>query len=863
LKRFGNLGVILSIAFVLILCFTTYAAFGTQEKVSATAPNLPLPTITNPPAAGKVFDPAPDSAFMTSHGYAQQEYFMSGTSSVYENTSTSGFAMQVRGGTRNLINYKTNILIRYPTDPTKFSGNVIVEFLNPTAGYNIATGWPSFRNHIVNNGDIWVGMTSRGLIINNATTLGAFGVNSGLVSFSPSRYNTLTFGGGTPIAGSTKTGATGWYQRAIVWDMFAQLGVLLKTDTSANPLHNLGFAGTLKPQDLIAHGYSQTGGYMITYINWFASYFDQLWAADLGGGVHHIFDAYNPMAAGGIVWINDDDIAADGQTTLPGYVRSTSDNTIKDLTVPVMHVNTESEVNFQTYGGGAYAFLSPVSTRKADTTLFRHYEVPGSAHITGPADLLFPAPSDQAAAYISCGHGCCIQPYSQVTDFPQEWAFDGMINNLEQWAANNSFVPPLGDIITTDTSGPNIGAIQRDGLGTVADQNGRFGNALGGYRTPAIEIPLEEYLPYFDGCTTCSTLCSACKLFCPLYGRSYTENMTFLNGEYGTTCNYIQEFDDDVNFLMNKGLLDPADNTSIYADGCAMVAAKWAACSLCNTAGVSGPTQASVSTSLGTVKFASSGGKITGLTNIPSSSLTCSTGGFIFPFGMFSYSLTNVAPGATVTVTIATPIPVPMGAKVFKCQNGILTDFSANSSQLDPNTFVLTLKDGGPGDADGVANGTIVDPCGPAFMDTSPHQSSAPQIPKVAQGPAPIANIAVQSASLSTAKVAPGTPVTITADVANKGTADGSTQIKLFVNGQEEAHQGVTLASGSRTPVKFTVSRDEPGTYSVYVGSIPAGTFEVNQFADPNLVLYISGALILLALVGGVVFMASRKQQAR
>jgi len=108
-----------------------------------------------------------------------------------------------------------------------------------------------------------------------------------------------------------------------------------------------------------------------------------------------------------------------------------------------------------------------------------------------------------------------------------------------------------------------------------------------------------------------------------------------------------------------------------------------------------------------------------------------------------------------------------------------------------------------------------------------------------------IPNVVVQSASLSTDKVAPGAPVTVTASVANTGTAEGSSQIKLYVNGQEEAHQGVTLGSGSRTPVKFTVSRDEPGTYSVYAGSIPAGTFVVDQFADPNMILYISGALML------------------
>ncbi|MGA2158438.1 MAG: choice-of-anchor U domain-containing protein [Dehalococcoidia bacterium] len=274
---------------------------------------------------------------------------------------------------------------------------------------------------------------------------------------------------------------------------------------------------------------------------------------------------------------------------------------------------------------------------------------------------------------------------------------------------------------------------------------------------------------------------------------------------------------------------------------------------------ISGATTGSVNTSLGTVNFTTSAGSISGLTNIPSDRMPCSAGGFIFPYGMFSYSITNLAPGATVIVTITTPIAVPMGSKIFKCQNGNLTDFSANSIQIDSNTFRLTITDGGPGDADGVANGTIVDPCGPAFSDTgNHHRGSTPQA-MAPQGPAPIANIAVQSASLSTAKVAPGAPITITADVANKGTANGSTQVKLYVNGQEEAYQGVTLSSGGNTPVKFTVSRNEPGSYSVYVGSMPAGTFEVDRFADLNLILYISGVLLLFALAGGIIFMAMRR----
>ncbi len=174
----------------------------------------------------------------------------------------------------------------------------------------------------------------------------------------------------------------------------------------------------------------------------------------------------------------------------------------------------------------------------------------------------------------------------------------------------------------------------------------------------------------------------------------------------------------------------------------------------------------------------------------------------------------------------------------------------------------LTLKDGGQGDADGAANGTIVDPCGPAFLFNNPPQSSSAQITTASQGPAAIANITVQSASLSASKAAPRAPVAVTATVANTGTADGSAQIKLYVNDHEVADQGVTLGSGSKTSIKFTVSAVEPGAYSVYVGGTPAGTFTVDSFSDPNLILYISGTLILLALLGGSVYLLIRKQPA-
>jgi hypothetical protein len=85
--------------------------------------------------------------------------------------------------------------------------------------------------------------------------------------------------------------------------------------------------------------------------------------------------------------------------------------------------------------------------------------------------------------------------------------------------------------------------------------------------------------------------------------------------------------------------------------------------------------------------------------------------------------------------------------------------------------------------------------------------------------------------------------------------------MNLYVNGQEESSQGITVNGGSSTPVIFTVSRNEPGTYSVYVGGTQAGSFTVDQFADPNIVLCISGALLVIAFITGLLWILGRRRQ--
>ena len=268
---------------------------------------------------------------------------------------------------------------------------------------------------------------------------------------------------------------------------------------------------------------------------------------------------------------------------------------------------------------------------------------------------------------------------------------------------------------------------------------------------------------------------------------------------------------------------------------------------------------ATVNTALGTVSFNISAGGISGLSNTAPVDMRCSTpSGYIFPYGMFSFNITDLRAGQQASVTIRFPNPLPLGTKYYKCINGSMVDCSSLVTRVNEYTLQLSLTDGGLGDADGVANGTIVDPGGPAFpLNTPPSSSSS--MPVIPQKPVSLSNITVKSASLSATKVTPGTPVTVTANVANTGTGNGTSVIKIHVNGAEEAQQGVTVNSGSTSQVSFDITRNEPGTYSVYVGGTQAGSFTVDQFT-PDTILFISGALVLIALAGGVAWMAWKRQ---
>lgn len=91
--------------------------------------------------------------------------------------------------------------------------------------------------------------------------------------------------------------------------------------------------------------------------------------------------------------------------------------------------------------------------------------------------------------------------------------------------------------------------------------------------------------------------------------------------------------------------------------------------------------------------------------------------GYSLPHGLYAFTVSGLAPGSSVTITITLPQPAPVGTVWLKQVNGSWLVLPVGSDDGD-NVITITLTDGGQGDADGVANGVVSDPGGPAVIST-------------------------------------------------------------------------------------------------------------------------------------------------
>ncbi len=97
-------------------------------------------------------------------------------------------------------------------------------------------------------------------------------------------------------------------------------------------------------------------------------------------------------------------------------------------------------------------------------------------------------------------------------------------------------------------------------------------------------------------------------------------------------------------------------------------------------------------------------------------------------------------------------------------------------------------------------------------MPPKPRVSPQPPPPHLPPGDVRLNGITVSSSETQT-----GQPVTVVANLVNNGTSTGSYNVALRINDKVEQQRTVEVTPGTAYPVKFTVTKSEPGTYEVAI----------------------------------------------
>jgi hypothetical protein len=481
-----------------------------------------IPTVTGPIASTptdfpfialgfSVEPPVPD-------GYVEQEYFFSGTGTLYEYTPagiqlvTPCPAAATLGCT---IPYTTRMLVRRPVKPNKFSGTVVIEPLNPSANFDIAGIWDRSREYFVRNGDVFVGWTSKSVTVNT------------LKAFNATRYAALDW----PYMPFVPGGNNAVYD-GITFDIAAQIGALFKDNGPGSPTHDLDVKRVFEA------GFSQDGAFTFTQ----AETFHALERMPGGGP---IYDGYVPGGTRGPSSLN---FGLTPAGTLPAGDPRVQ---MQPRDVPVIHINTETEVAIGVLVPNGLAYRRDDSDAPDDS--YRLWEVPGSSHVSNDlhdevltlslnlAELLgIPA---SALPPVGCTHQQFVSgPVIGVPGVidPNPFPFSNVENaafaDLTDWIGPKHTPPPHADrIAVTSTIPPTV----------VRDA---FGNALGGVRTPFLDVPTATYVPT-DTVAHMTTFSG----FCILYGYSVPFDEDTLQSLYRSHGDYVSQVAGASNRLVRDG----------------------------------------------------------------------------------------------------------------------------------------------------------------------------------------------------------------------------------------------------------------------------------------------------------------------
>jgi hypothetical protein len=113
--------------------------------------------------------------------------------------------------------------------------------------------------------------------------------------------------------------------------------------------------------------------------------------------------------------------------------------------------------------------------------------------------------------------------------------------------------------------------------------------------------------------------------------------------------------------------------------------------------------------------------------------------------------------------------------------------------------------------------------------------------------------MSVQFVSVNPQQATANQPVTISTNVVNTGDQGGNMNVALKINGQVEQTKMVAVGPKASQPIKFTITRAQPGTYSIDIGG-QTGSFTIPDTSSKPAPVN-SGMIILLVI--GVLVLAT------
>jgi Alpha/beta hydrolase domain len=168
-------------------------------------------------------------------GYGAEEFFISGTASSYAPAGELGPDGHWTVTPSGSSDYTTRMVVLKPTDPTRFNGTVLVEWLNVSGGIDAPALWMMAHREILRAGYAYVAVSAQRVGVDGGESL--LGVDMSLKSQDPARYGSLQHPGD-----------------ALSYDIFSQTGELAR-NVAPDVKH------------VVAVGESQSAMFLTTYIN--------------------------------------------------------------------------------------------------------------------------------------------------------------------------------------------------------------------------------------------------------------------------------------------------------------------------------------------------------------------------------------------------------------------------------------------------------------------------------------------------------------------------------------------------------------------------------------------------------------------